>query len=63
MEHPQPYRLLGVGTSDLVPEDLADREGNLLDPTEAARLKAERATDAIRARFGTDAILKGRALR
>ncbi len=63
MEHPAPYRLLGVGVSDLIPEDQADREGNLLDPQEAARLKAERATDAIRERFGADAIVKGRALR
>lgn len=58
-----PYRLLGVGVSDLAPQHLADREGNLLDPQEAARLKAERATDAIRNRFGANAILKGRALR
>ena len=29
----------------------------------AARAAAERATDAIRARFGPDAIVKGRALR
>ena len=63
MDHPKPYRLLGVGVSDLIPEGQADREGNLLDPQEAARSKAERATDAIRARFGPDAILKGRALR
>lgn len=63
MEHKQAYRLLGVGVADLIPEDQADREGNLLDPQEAARLKAERATDAIRDRFGADAILKGRALR
>lgn len=63
MEHPSPYRLLGVGVADLMPDDQADREGNLLDPGEAARLKAERATDAIRDRFGADAILKGRALR
>ena len=63
MDHPTPYRLLGVGVADLIPADQADREGNLLDPQEAARLKAERATDAIRNRFGADAILKGRALR
>jgi DNA polymerase-4 len=29
----------------------------------ATRRAAERATDAIRARFGKDAIIKGRALR
>ena len=43
--------------------DAADRAGNLLDPQEVRRIEAERATDAIRARFGEDAILKGRALR
>ena len=59
----QAYRLLGAGLSDLVPEAMADREGDLLDPQAAARARAERATDAIRARFGEDAILKGRALR
>ena len=37
--------------------------GDLLDPDAARRKAAERATDRIRARFGTDAILKGRALR
>ncbi len=63
MEHPSPYRLLGIGVADLIPADQADREGNLLDVGESARLKAERATDAIRDRFGADAILKGRALR
>ncbi len=58
-----PYRLIGVGLSDLVPEQSADLSGDLLDPQAQSRHRAERATDAIRARFGEDAILKGRALR
>ena len=52
-----------VGIADLAPEDQADLSGDLLDPGAARRAKAERATDAIRARFGPDAIVKGRALR
>lgn len=58
-----PYRLLGCGISDLVPETQADITGDLLDPQASQRANAERATDAIRKRFGTDAIVKGRALR
>lgn len=58
-----PYRLLGVGISDLVPAGDADREGDLLDPNAGKRAEAERAADAIREKFGKDAILKGRALR
>jgi DNA polymerase-4 len=57
------WRLLGVGLSDLVAAAEADRAGDLLDPDAPRRAVAERATDAIRARFGPDAILKGRALR
>ncbi|SNT23111.1 DNA polymerase IV [Jannaschia aquimarina] len=56
-------RLIGVGLSDLAPAELADRAGDLLDPGSERRAAAERATDAIRDRFGTDAIIKGRALR
>jgi len=63
MDHPKPYRLIGVGISDLLPAAEADREGDLLDPQEAARIAAEQATDKIRAKFGAEAILKGRALR
>ena len=58
-----PFRLIGVGISDLAPEDQADVSGDLLDPEARRRAATERATDAIRARFGADAIIKGRSLR
>ncbi|GAA6175591.1 DNA polymerase IV [Sulfitobacter pacificus] len=58
-----PYRLIGVGISDLSPAEGADKAGDLLDPDAGQRSKAERATDAIRARYGAKAIVKGRALR
>lgn len=58
-----PFRLIGVGIADLVAEAEADRSGDLLDPDAGKRAAAERATDAIRARFGAEAIIKGRALR
>jgi DNA polymerase IV len=58
-----PLRLIGVGISDLMPEDQADLSGDLLDPAAIRRAAAERASDAIRARFGAEAIIKGRALR
>ncbi len=58
-----PFRLIGVGITDLVPGDSADAAADLLDPDAARRAAAERATDGIRAKFGADAIIKGRALR
>jgi DNA polymerase IV len=58
-----PFRLIGVGISDLIPEIDADRMADLLDPNAGKRAAAERATDAIRARFGAEAIIKGRSLR
>ncbi|WP_343080707.1 DNA polymerase IV [Ostreiculturibacter nitratireducens] len=60
---PGPFRLIGVGLSDIVPEAEADLTGDLLDPGAAKRARAERAADRIRARFGSDAIVKGRSLR
>jgi len=42
---------------------LLDKLGNLLDPDQATREQAERATDAIRAKFGSAAIVKGRSLK
>lgn len=59
----QPYRLIGVGISDLLPEGDADLTGDLLDPDAEKRGRAERAADKIRARYGKDAIIKGRSLR
>ncbi|MEL6100714.1 MAG: DNA polymerase IV [Pseudomonadota bacterium] len=58
-----PFRLLGCGLSDLSTANGADLSGDLLDPDAAQRTAAERATDKIRARFGSEAIVKGRALR
>ena len=58
-----PYRLLGCGLSNLCSADEAEVSGDLLDPDARKRGQAERAADAIRDRFGHDAILKGRALR
>lgn len=63
VENDTPYRLIGVGLSQLVPEDSADLSGDLLDPQARARGMAERASDEIRRKFGSDAIIKGRALR
>ena len=60
---PASWRLLGVGLSDLVAATRGDLSHDLLDPGQARRIDAERAADAIRARFGVSAILKGRALR
>ena len=60
---PGPFRLIGVGLSDLTGANMADLTGDLLDPDAARRTAAERAADKIRARFGADAIIKGRALR
>ena len=55
------YRLIGVGISDLCPEDAADLSEDMFG--DAARSATERATDSIRSRFGPDSIIKGRALR
>jgi DNA polymerase-4 len=60
---PGPFRLIGVGLSGIVPEASADTTPDLLDPEATARAAAERAADRIRARFGPDAIVKGRSLR
>lgn len=55
-----PFRLIGAGYSELSAADGRDPVGDLLDPQAKARAGAERAVDAIRARFGPDAIISGR---
>ena len=58
-----PFRLIGLGLSDLCRAEAADATPDLLDPGAVRRAHAERVTDGIRARFGPDAIVKGRSLR
>ncbi|MGL5115773.1 MAG: DNA polymerase IV, partial [Beijerinckiaceae bacterium] len=56
------YRLIGIGTVGLQPASDADR-GDLID-TEITRDKAtETALDAIRAKFGNAAVIRGTAIR
>ena len=58
-----PFRLIGVGISTL--SKLEDRPDGpkLFEDRQDTKAKAEAATDAIRNRFGKDAIQRGRALR
>ena len=53
------YRLLGVGLSNLCPAGQCD-ENDLVDRGSTKRAAAEHAMDRLRARFGRDAVGKGR---
>ncbi len=55
------FRLLGVGITNLAPASEAD-PGSLIDPVNDKRAAAERAMDRIRAKFGGEAVGKGRGL-
>ena len=57
-----PFRLIGVGISDLSSARNADFAGDLLDSEAPKRAAVERATDKIRAKFGNSVIKKGRGL-
>jgi DNA polymerase-4 len=57
----QPWRLIGVGISDIVEAALAG--GDLFDGDETRILDGERAIDALRARFGAEAVVAGRSLK
>ena len=58
-----PFRLIGVGISALSPLDDSPGDAKLFEDRRDTRAKAEAATDAIRKKFGKDAIQRGRALR
>ena len=58
-----PFRLIGVGISELGADDGPGFSPDLLDPQAEARARTEAAMDRLRARFGHDAVLKGRGWR
>lgn len=59
-----PFRLIGIGLSTLSDcEDAPALPTGLFAEQDAAQAKAEAATDKIRAKFGSGAIIRGRALR
>lgn len=57
----QPWRLIGIGIADLVDQGLA--ASDFFADGERKALASERSVDAIRARFGADAVTSGRILR
>jgi DNA polymerase IV len=58
-----PFRLIGVGISELSSDDGTGFALDLLDQGAAKRAQAERMIDSLRDRFGPDAVIKGRSLR
>ncbi len=54
----KPFRLIGIGVSDLCPAALCDPP-DLIDEQATRRAKAETAMDAVRAKFGRDAVNVG----
>jgi DNA polymerase-4 len=57
----RPWRLIGIGIADLVDAETAGAD--FFAGEERKRLASERSIDAIRARFGADAVTSGRILR
>ena len=55
------YRLIGIGISDLC--DAAEAGGDLFAADETRARRSERAVDALRARFGQEAVVSARALK
>ena len=57
----RPYRLIGVGLAELIEADAV--EGDFFAGAEKKALAGEKTLDAIRARFGADAVTSGRIFR
>ena len=55
------YRLIGIGCAELI--EAGDAPDDLFANDEARARKGERAMDAIRAKYGIDAVVSGRALK
>lgn len=55
-----PYRLIGIGVSHFRPLSEADQP-DLVEPSRTKRQAAEKAMDALRGKFGREAIMKGRS--
>jgi DNA polymerase-4 len=56
------FRLIGLGAQPLAPIEAAD-QGDLADPEAPRRAARHKAIEALRAKFGEDAVRRGRALR
>ena len=56
------FRLIGIGAQPLAPAAEADR-GDLADPDAPRRAARWQAVEALRARFGEDAVVQGRGLK
>ncbi|HWF77622.1 MAG TPA: DNA polymerase IV [Caulobacteraceae bacterium] len=57
----RPWRLIGVGISDIVEQAAAG--GDFFDGGESRALSGEKAIDALRGRFGAQAVIMGRTLK
>jgi DNA polymerase-4 len=57
----QPWRLIGVGISEIVEQ--AQASGDFFDGGESRALSGEKAVDSLRGRFGAGAVVSGRALK
>jgi DNA polymerase-4 len=57
----KPWRLIGIGIADLI--DAEEAAADFFAEDEKKALASERSVDAIRAKFGADAVTSGRILR
>jgi DNA polymerase-4 len=57
----KPWRLIGVGIAEIVPAEGANAD--FFDGGESRALSGEKAIDALRGRFGAEAVIMGRSLK